>query len=68
MNLQRLSDLTKISKTYLKLLELEDVEKLPALAYVRGFVYQYAKILKLSPELTANSYINNIKNKKNQHC
>ena len=53
--------MTKISKTYLQYIENEDVEKMPAIVYVRGFVYQYAKVLKLNPDLVANSYLQRIK-------
>ena len=57
VNIPRMSNMTKISKTYIKNLEDENIEALPALAYVRGFVYQYAKTLKLNPNYVANSYI-----------
>ncbi|OUR96238.1 hypothetical protein A9Q84_07725 [Halobacteriovorax marinus] len=57
----RLAELTKVSKTYLKHIEEESISKLPAMVYVRGFVYQYAKCLKLNPELVATSYLNRIK-------
>lgn len=63
VSIKRLSDLTKISKTYLRYIEEEQMDLLPARAYVRGFVYQYAKTLKLNPDLVATSYINQIKKK-----
>lgn len=59
----RLAEMTKISKTYLKKIEEEDTQGLPALVYVRGFVYQYAKCLKLNPDLVATSYLHRLKNK-----
>jgi len=61
VDILRLSELTKVSKTYLKHIEEESISKLPAMVYVRGFVYQYAKCLKLNPELVATSYLNRIK-------
>jgi hypothetical protein len=61
VSLDRMSDLTKISRTYLMCIENDDYQKLPAMAYVRGFVYQYAKVLKLNPDLVANSYIHSMK-------
>ena len=64
VGIPRLSNMTKISKTYLKNIEDEDFDGLPALAYVRGFVYQYAKTLKLNPDYVANSYIAKMKMKK----
>ena len=57
----RMSEMTKVSKTYLKYIEDESITKLPATVYVRGFVYQYAKCLKLNPEMIAASYLNRIK-------
>jgi cytoskeletal protein RodZ len=62
VDISRMSDMTKISKTYINCLEKEDIKNLPALVYVRGFVYQYAKCLKLNPDLVATSYLNRIKN------
>ncbi len=61
VDIARLSDMTKISKTFLGYIENEDVEKMPAIVYVRGFVYQYAKVLKLNPDLVANSYLQRVK-------
>jgi curved DNA-binding protein CbpA len=61
LNLERLSDMTKVSRLYLQGIELEDFGKLPAPVYVRGFVFQYAKCLKLKPEVVANSYVARMK-------
>lgn len=61
VDLERLSDMTKVSKLYLQAIENESYEKLPAPVYVRGFVFQYAKCLKLKPEVVANSYIARMK-------
>lgn len=61
VDVSRMADMTKISKTYLQYIENEDVEKMPAIVYIRGFVYQYAKVLKLNPDLVANSYLQRIK-------
>lgn len=61
VSIPRLADMTKVSKTYLTNIEEENLENLPALVYVRGFVYQYAKCLKLNPDLVANSYLERIK-------
>jgi curved DNA-binding protein CbpA len=59
----RMADMTKVSKTYIINIENENLVNLPALVYVRGFIYQYAKCLKLNPELVATSYIERIKQK-----
>ena len=61
LDLERLSDMTKVSRLYLQGIELEDFGKLPAAVYVRGFVFQYAKCLKLKPEVVANSYVARMK-------
>ncbi|MBC7713221.1 MAG: helix-turn-helix domain-containing protein [Rhizobacter sp.] len=61
LDLDRLSDMTKVSRLYLQGIELEDFGKLPAAVYVRGFVFQYAKCLKLKPEVVANSYVARMK-------
>lgn len=63
MSMDRLSEITKISKMYLTAIEYEEKNKLPAMVYTRGFVYQVAKTLKLNPEIVANSYIQNLKAK-----
>ena len=61
VEIQRMSEMTRVSKSYLLNIENENIEKLPALVYVRGFVYQYAKCLKLNPELVATSYLFRLK-------
>lgn len=61
VTVERLADMTKISKTYIRNIESDDFTKLPAEVYTRGFVYQYAKCLKLNPELVATSYIHHMK-------
>lgn len=61
VDINRMAEMTKVSKTYLINIENEAFEQLPATAYVRGFVYQYAKCLKLNPEVVANSYLSRIK-------
>lgn len=61
VDLLRMSELTKISKTYIRYIEEENFTGLPATVYVRGFVYQYAKTLKLNPDLVAGSYLKRVK-------
>jgi curved DNA-binding protein CbpA len=61
VSVERMADLIKVSKTYLLQIESCEFKKLPAPAYVRGFVYQYAKCLKLNPDQVANSYLNLMK-------
>jgi curved DNA-binding protein CbpA len=61
VSIERMAEMTRISKTYIKNIEEDDFEKLPAEVYARGFVYQYAKCLKLNADLVATSYINYMK-------
>jgi len=61
MDLHRLAELTRISKTHIVNIEEENFNNLPAQVYVRGFVYQVAKCLKLNPDLVANSYLYRLK-------
>lgn len=65
VDIERMVEMTKISKTYLMSIESDAVEKLPAAVYTRGFVYQIAKVLKLNPDVVASSYISNLKQSKN---
>ncbi|MCO4755980.1 MAG: helix-turn-helix domain-containing protein, partial [Bacteriovoracaceae bacterium] len=65
VTIERMADMTRISKTYIRNIEGEDYSKLPADVYTRGFVYQYAKCLKLNPDLVATSYIHHIRQLKN---
>ncbi len=61
LDLERLADMTKISRLYLQAIENEDYGKLPVAVYVRGFVFQYAKCLKLKPDVIANAYVERMK-------
>lgn len=62
VTINKLAEMTKISKNYIRYIEEDVYEHLPAPVYVRGFVYQYAKSLKLNPDLVANSYLDHMKN------
>jgi curved DNA-binding protein CbpA len=54
---EEIMNILKISKNYLTALEEDDVGRLPANVFVRGFVIQYAKALKLEHEKVANAYM-----------
>jgi curved DNA-binding protein CbpA len=66
VSIERMAEMTRISKTHITALENEDLTKLPADVYVRGYVYQYAKVLKLNPETVATSFIIHFKKLKSQ--
>lgn len=57
VSIERMAEMTRVSKTHLTALENEDLSKLPAEVYVRGFVYQFAKVLKLNADMVASSYL-----------
>jgi curved DNA-binding protein CbpA len=61
VTLEKMSEMTRIMKTYLVYIENNDYAKLPATAYIRGFIFQYAKHLKLNTDLVANSYVQKVK-------
>jgi DnaJ-class molecular chaperone len=61
VTLDKMSEMTRIMKTYLVYIENDEYNKLPATAYIRGFIFQYAKHLKLNPDVVANSYIQKVK-------
>lgn len=63
VSIERMSDLTKLSKTYINSIENEHFERKPADVFLRGFVYQYAKSLRLDPEAAAQSYLEYLKSK-----
>lgn len=66
VTVERMAEMTRISKTHINALENEEAGRLPADVYVRGYVYQYAKVLKLNPDQVANSYILHFKKLKSQ--
>lgn len=66
VTLDRMAEMTRISKTHILAMEDENLSKLPADVYVRGYVYQYAKVLKLNPEQVATSFMLHFKKLKIQ--
>ena len=50
-------DATKVSTTYLRCIEEEAFDRLPAPVYVRGFVTAYASAIGLNPKRVATSYM-----------
>ncbi|MCM2324070.1 MAG: helix-turn-helix domain-containing protein [Oligoflexia bacterium] len=57
VSIEELAGTTKISKTYLQAIEDENFARLPAAVYVRGFVSQMARSLKLPQEKVAAAYM-----------
>ena len=59
--LKQISERTKVGTNYLRCIEDDDYERLPAAVYVRGFVTEFAKCLKLDPEHVSRSYLRRYK-------
>ncbi|OFZ55642.1 MAG: hypothetical protein A2428_14915 [Bdellovibrionales bacterium RIFOXYC1_FULL_54_43] len=57
ISVEEMSTVTKISKSYLVAIEAENFSKLPAAVFLRGFVTQISKILRLPPERVAPAYL-----------
>lgn len=63
LSIERISDATRISRTYLTAVEQNDYRELPAPVFVRGFIVQIARILNLNENKVANSYLQIYKSK-----
>ena len=63
LSLDEVSSLTRISKTYIQAIEDETFDKLPAPVFVRGFLMQYAKTLKLPHDSVASNYMTRFRKK-----
>ena len=61
ITIEDLADYTRISKNYLMALEEEAYQRLPAVVYVRGFLQQVSKRLKLPTEMVVQKYIQRLK-------
>lgn len=61
VSIEKMAEMTRIMKTYLIYIENDEYAKLPATAYIRGFIFQYAKHLKLNTDVVANSYVQRVK-------
>ena len=63
IELAEISSRTKISKAHLVALEEETFEHLPAIVYVRGFVTELAKYLRLDPAQVQRTYLRRMREK-----
>lgn len=64
VSVDEMVDILKISRNYLTALEADDISKLPATVFVRGFVIQYARALKLDQEKVTASYMGFLRSKR----
>ncbi len=63
IEIAEISSRTKISKVHLSALEEEAFDALPAMVYVRGFVAEVAKYLRLDPVQVQRTYVRRIRDK-----
>lgn len=63
IEIAEISSRTKISKAHLVALEEESYEGLPATVYVRGFVTELAKYLRLDPAQVQRTYLRRMREK-----
>lgn len=57
IEIHQIAEVTKVSASYLRYLEDERFEELPASVYVRGFVTAYARAIGIDPQRVAQSYM-----------
>jgi len=57
IEIEHIADITKINPSYLRFIEDERFDDLPAPVYVRGFVCAYARMVGLDAEQVATSYM-----------
>lgn len=55
--LAQVAEITKIGRGYLRAIESNDFENLPAPVYVRGFVLEYARVLGLDSDQVVSSFM-----------
>ncbi len=57
LSVRNIADMTKVGARYIEAIEEENFPKLPARAYIRGFLMLYAKALGCNPERMAGDYL-----------
>jgi flagellar biosynthesis protein FlhG len=57
IEIDEIAGVTKVNPSYLRFIEQERFDDLPAAVYVRGFVKCYARCLGLDPDRVARSYM-----------
>lgn len=57
INLEQLSEKSKISKSYILAIESQDFDSLPAKVFVRGFLVQISKLMNLDSTKVSSSYM-----------
>jgi len=65
LSLQTIANLTRINIKYLQYLEEEEYGKLPHTVFIRSYLLQYAKALKLDPDRLLSGYLKNMAGRPN---
>ena len=60
ISIEELSNFTKVSKTYLLAIEAETFEKLPAPVFLRGFITQITRYLRLPTDPIVQAYMTRV--------
>jgi curved DNA-binding protein CbpA len=60
ISIEEIASITRINKHYLLAIEEDNYAKLPAQVYVRGFITQLTKTLKLPSDKVVNAYMNRL--------
>jgi curved DNA-binding protein CbpA len=61
ISIEKMSEITRVSSTYLNALETNNYRSLPAPVFVRGFVVQVARVLGVDEKHAADSYLRILK-------
>jgi flagellar biosynthesis protein FlhG len=61
VEIEHIANITKISPLYLRAIEAEHVDALPAAVYLRGFLQQIAKALDLDPAQVTKTYVKRVR-------
>ena len=57
IELEEISSLSKVSEAYLRSIEANEYDQLPAAVYVRGFVKEFARSIGLDARIVADTYL-----------
>jgi flagellar biosynthesis protein FlhG len=68
LELEQITEVTKVNPVYLRCIEEERFEALPAAVYVRGFVTAYARCLGLEASRVASDYLERLQAARPSHA
>jgi flagellar biosynthesis protein FlhG len=66
IDLEEIAAKTKIARMHLDAIENEEPRNLPAMVYIRGFVIEFAKYLRLDPQQVQRTYLRRVEAKLTQ--